>query len=50
MKVGDTVYIGQVSCKDDACYQFLTEKFASEHPSLTCYKLRVEEIVKEGSL
>ncbi len=28
------VYLSKVLCKEDSCYQFVTEKFKEDHPDL----------------
>ncbi len=32
-------YLAQVLCKDDSCYQFVSEDFVKEHPNLKFIEL-----------
>lgn len=34
-------YLGQVTCEDKHCYQFLSDKFALDHPNLVTHTIEV---------
>lgn len=48
-KMTETIaYMGQTLCRQDTYYQFLSKKYAKEHPKEVCYKIKIVKDYTRG--